>query len=172
MVSKKKKEFNFYIFLRQGLRSLTRKFPPIYECLAKAKRPAPPDAPPRQKVVYECNICNGLFPAKQVSVDHILDAGSLLSKEDITPFIERLFCGADGLQVLCKTCHDAKSLSSKQGISFEDALVEKQVIAVLKDKQKTLDILAKHGYSGDAVSNQEKRRKLLRELLSNGIKEK
>lgn len=170
-MTKKKKEFNFYTFLRQGLRSLTRKFPPIYECLAKAKRPAPPDAPPRQRVAYECNICKGLFPAKQVSVDHVLDAGSLLSKEDITPFIERLFCGADGLQVLCKTCHDAKSLASKQGISFEEALIEKQVLAILKNKQDTLDILAQHGYSGDAVSNQEKRRKLLRELFSKETKE-
>lgn len=165
-MNKKKKEFNFYTFLRQGLRSLSRKFPPIYECLAKAKRPAPKDAPPRQKIAYECNICHGLFPSKQISVDHIEDAGSLLKEEDITPFILRLFCSADKLQALCSTCHDAKTYAAKHNITFEEALLEKRVLKMLAKKQETLDFLKQNGYDGIAVSNQEKRRNLLRELLS------
>lgn len=163
--AKKKAPFNFYTFLRSGLRSMSRRYPPIYECLAKAKRSAPPDAPARQKVAYKCAICGGLFPSKQVAVDHVDDVGRLSCPEDITPFVLRLFCEADKLAVLCHTCHDAKTLQSKIGCTFEEALLEKRVIAQLKKKAETLDILKKNGYSGVAVSNESKRRNLLRQIL-------
>jgi len=76
-----------------------------------------------------------------------------------------LFCDADKLQVLCHTCHDSKSLQSKLGCTFDEALLEKRVIAQLKKKAETLDILKKNGYSGVEVSNETKRRNLLRQIL-------
>lgn len=164
--TKKKKEFNFYTFLRQGLRSLSRKFPPIYECLAKAKRPAPKDAPPRQKIAYLCAICGKLNSLKNICVDHKIPAGALLREEDITPFVLGLFCSEDNLQAICKdTCHRYKTMSDRLGISFEEAKLECSVLDLLKSKQKALDKLREFGYTGDSVSNQVKRRDLLREIL-------
>ncbi len=166
MAAKKKKEINFYVWLRQGLRSLSRKWPPVYQCLAAAKRPAPKDAPPRQKVAYECAICGRLNTAKNIAIDHRVPAGQLLCAEDIQGFIERLFCGAEGLQAICKdTCHRYKTLGERLGVSFEEAKLEAAVIDLLRDKKKCLDTLAKSGYNGVAVSNQAKRRALLREIL-------
>lgn len=161
------KEINFYVWLRQGLRSLSRKWPPVYQCLAAAKRPAPKDAPPRQKVAYECAICGKLNTSKNTAVDHCVPAGQLLCADDIKGFIERLFCGVEGLQAICKdTCHRYKTLAERLNVSFEEAKLEAAVIDLLRDKKKCLDTLAKSGYTGVVVSNQAKRRKLLRELLS------
>ena len=166
-MTKKKKEIDFYVWLRQGLRSLSRKWPPVYQCLAAAKRKAPTDAPPRQKVAYECAICGKLNTAKNICVDHVKPAGSLLKGEDIQAFVETLFCGVDNLQAICKdTCHRYKTMSERLNISFDEAKLECLVLDTLKDKRKTLDILAGYGYTGTEVSNQEKRRKHLREILS------
>lgn len=170
--TKKKAPFNFYQWLRSGLRSMSRRFPPVYECLAAAKRQAPKDAPARQKIAYECAMCKGLFPSKQVAVDHTEAVGSLSKPEDIAPFVLRLFCDADKLRVLCHTCHDAVTLQQKVGGTLEEAFLEKRVIAQLKKKQETLALLREHGYTGIVVSNETKRRNLLREILSKENKEK
>lgn len=166
MATKKKKEINFYTWLRQGLRSLSRRWPPVYQCLAAAKRPAPKEAPPRQKVAYECAICGRLNTAKNIAIDHRVPAGQLLCAEDIQGFIERLFCGAEGLQAICKdTCHRYKTMSERLDITFEEAKLEAAVIDLLKDKKKCLAVLEKAGYTGVAISNEAKRRALLREIL-------
>jgi 5-methylcytosine-specific restriction endonuclease McrA len=55
-------------------------------------------------------------------VDHICPAGSLNSAQDLPDFIERLFCEVDNLQVLCETCHNAKTKLEK------DAKGTKEVI--------------------------------------------
>lgn len=159
-------KFNHWQWLRSGLRSLSRRYPPVYQCLAAAKRPAPKDAPPRQKVAYECAICGRLNTAKNIAIDHRVPAGQLLCAEDIQGFIERLFCGTDGLQAICKdTCHRYKTLSERLGVSFEEAKIEATIIDMLKNKAKVLAYLQEKGYSGVAVSNQTKRRALLREIL-------
>jgi hypothetical protein len=54
-------------------------------------------------------IYRGWFQGKDVSVDHLIGAGSLKTFSDLAGFAERLFCEADGLQVLCKSCHQTKT---------------------------------------------------------------
>ncbi len=66
----------------------------------------------------------------------------------------------DDLQLVCKPCHKAKSYSEKEGLSFEDALVEKQVIAAAKESQAWL--LARGMVP---ASNAAKRREQIREVL-------
>ena len=44
-----------------------------------------------------------------LDVDHVVDCGSLRCFEDMSGFAERLFCGAEGLRVLCKDCHHKKT---------------------------------------------------------------
>lgn len=46
---------------------------------------------------------------KDSKVDHIDPAGSIKCWDDIGPFIKRLLCEEDGLQVLCRKCHDEKT---------------------------------------------------------------
>ncbi|MEI6186914.1 MAG: hypothetical protein WCP46_00230 [Alphaproteobacteria bacterium] len=102
----------FFSFIRSSLRRRTIVWKPIQSCKNKAKRVyVGPNK--RQRVEFQCNICKNYFPDKQVSVDHIIPAGSLNSFADLPGFVERLFCEENGLQVLCDNCHDNKSKIDK-----------------------------------------------------------
>lgn len=63
-----------------------------------------------RRVHFKCNSCGEFFKDKEIDVDHMdpvvnPDTGWI----DYNDFIERLFCQADRLQVLCKPCHKAKT---------------------------------------------------------------
>lgn len=102
----------FFSFIRSALRQKSRRWAPIYECLQDARRPSK-SKNARLKWEYKCAKCKRWKPQKEVSVDHIVPAGSLNSFEDLPGFVQRLFCERDGLQVLCKTCHDKKTNKEK-----------------------------------------------------------
>ncbi len=97
-------EARFWGFLRSALRSAWSKWPPKYEVLAEAKRPYT-GSNKLQKWEFLCTKCGSYYKQKDVSVDHIIPAGSLSSWEDIPEFASRLFVGKDQLRVLCNTCH-------------------------------------------------------------------
>lgn len=59
----------------------------------------------RQKWEYQCSVCSNWFPQKNIEIDHIVECGSIRKWEDLTPFAQRLFCGKEGLRVVCKQCH-------------------------------------------------------------------
>ena len=67
----------------------------------------------RRKFEYQCAACEQWFMQKQVEVDHLVEAGSLKSYEDLPGFVERLFTSPDKLQVLCKDCHKGKTYDSE-----------------------------------------------------------
>lgn len=100
-------EAAFFAFLRSGLRQLSMRWPPIRLVLLRVRKPYK-GPNPRQKWSYTCEWCNEDFPRKEVHVDHIEDCGSLRTMADLTPFVTKLFCESEGLQVLCRTCHDWK----------------------------------------------------------------
>lgn len=102
----------FFGFLRSALRSASSRYPPKYEALNKATRPyVGPDK--RRKKERQCAECKGWFPTTQTQADHIVPAGKLSSWEDVVPFIQRLFCGVEGFQCLCSSCHLQKSLEER-----------------------------------------------------------
>ena len=129
-------------WLRSALRSASRRYPPVFEALDRAKRPYK-GSNPRQKVCYLCAQCKEEFNGKQVAVDHIIPAGSLSTWDDVMPFVKRLFCSVEGLQVLCHTCHDVKTLADKNGISLKEAELEKKVIEFKKLKKLEQETLLK-----------------------------
>jgi 5-methylcytosine-specific restriction endonuclease McrA len=64
----------------------------------------------RMAIHYKCASCKHHFLANQVEVDHedpVVDVSAGFISWDV--YIERLFCTADKLQVLCKPCHKKKS---------------------------------------------------------------
>lgn len=102
----------FFGFLRSALRAGYNKWPPKWEVLGAAKREYK-GTDKRCKWEYQCAECNKWYKTKDVSVDHIEPAGSLNTFDDIGPFVKRLFCGTDGLQVLCATCHTRKTANER-----------------------------------------------------------
>jgi len=68
----------------------------------------------RHRFEYECASCHEDFQAKEIQVDHINPCGSLSKPEDLQRFVSNLFCEADGMQILCKTCHQAKTNEERE----------------------------------------------------------
>ena len=96
-------------FVRSALRSAWSRHPVRFEALRRAERPYKgPDK--RRKKEWQCAECRSWNKSKDVSVDHIIPAGSLKKLEDLPGFVERLlFISVDDLQVLCSGCHTKKS---------------------------------------------------------------
>jgi len=68
----------------------------------------------RAKFGYICALCGGVFADKETVSDHInpvvpIEGFKLRKSFDLHEYAERMFCGMEGFQCLCKTCHDIKS---------------------------------------------------------------
>ena len=103
-------------FITSVLRAGSRKWPPKYLTLAAAKTEKKLSAKSKRLAQhYRCNSCKKEFTQTDVEVDHInpiVDPKVGFVSWDL--FIERLFCEAENLQVLCKSCHKTKTLSEKK----------------------------------------------------------
>lgn len=98
----------FWGWIRSQLRRSTRRWPPIYTALEKAKRPY--NGPRKgQRWEYQCSMCKEWYLQRLVAVDHIIPAGSLKGPEDLPGFVTRLFCEEQHLQILCHECHKGKT---------------------------------------------------------------
>lgn len=94
----------YYTFIRSALRSLSRKWPPLYEAKNAARRKYV-GPKKQQKWEYQCALCQHWFMDKEVAVDHIVPAGQLNSYDDLPKFVERLLVPVEGFRVLCHPCH-------------------------------------------------------------------
>jgi 5-methylcytosine-specific restriction endonuclease McrA len=131
MAKKPLTEKQKYQRLRSALRRVTmQSYPVISEAKRLAKITITEEG--KTKVRYICSICNNNFNSADVAVDHIVPAGSLTSFNDVEGFVTKLFCRIENLQVLCNDCHSHKTYADRMGITFEEALLEKKVIAFKK----------------------------------------
>ena len=105
-------EAAFWSWLRSALRQKSRWWKPVAEAKLRARKPYK-GKNKRQKWEYQCAHCKNHFKADEVSVDHIVPAGTLRTYADLPGFVERLFCEVDGLQVLCNPCHNEKTKKEK-----------------------------------------------------------
>lgn len=98
-------------FIKSALRSKSRRWKPTYECLKAAQVGRKVNIHTGKLAMhFECACCSEHFPAKFVAVDHIHPIVPIdMSVLDWNVVINNLFCEADGLQVLCKSCHDKKT---------------------------------------------------------------
>lgn len=97
-------------FIMSTLRSGSRRYPPKWQVLEAAKREKRKnEATGRDAQFYACSSCGLEYTSKQVEVDHVEPVVPLTGFVSWDDVIKRLFCTADKLQVLCTTCHKAKS---------------------------------------------------------------
>jgi 5-methylcytosine-specific restriction endonuclease McrA len=72
---------------------------------------------PRVKTWYRCECCNGKFAQYELEVDHVhpvVPVTKSLEEMSWDELIDRTWCDRIGLQVLCETCHDAKSARERE----------------------------------------------------------
>lgn len=112
---------------------------------------------------WKCAICGDMFGTNDVEVDHMEGNHSLKTMDDLQTFVTSMIVVTkEELQIVCKPCHKIKSYAEKEGLSFEDAKVVKQVIQIIKDKK---DKEAIKSYGEIPESNAEKRRAQLIRLM-------
>lgn len=119
----------FNSFIKNNLRSATRKWAPIQQCKKRANI---------SRGLYKCECCGNEVPPtifdddkrkrmKNIFVDHmvpIIDPAVGFTTWD--ECIERMFCNSSNLQLLCKDCHSIKSR--------EEIEIAKQRRATSKEK--------------------------------------
>ena len=104
-------EARYRAFVISALRAYMKRFPPKWKALKAAmvgkkinKRTD------RLAEHYLCANCGDFFVANDVQVDHIDPVVSPSDGfQDWWTFINRLYCEAENLQVLCKPCHKEKT---------------------------------------------------------------
>jgi len=112
-------EFRLRSWLINALRNSFRRYPPFYRVknITKEEYYVPSKSGKQmRRVRFTCSQCKEKFSNKDIRVDHIepvvpetgfptLPDGS----DDYNTYIRRMFVSDSGLQVLCTTCHDAKT---------------------------------------------------------------
>ena len=103
---RKAKPFDLKAYLKNVLRRASYRHSARSEALKRART---------ARNTYTCNDCKQSFPNKSVAVDHlqpVVNPETGFTTWD--DYIARLFCGPDLLQVLCDTCHDAKTARERE----------------------------------------------------------
>lgn len=99
-------EARYISFIKSALRSASQRWPPRYSVLKNAfveKRINP--ATGRLAGFYKCNSCLQQFTQSNVEVNHIVPVVPITGFDSWDNIINRLFCEAEGLEVLCRDCH-------------------------------------------------------------------
>lgn len=99
-------ESRFNSFIKSALRTASVRWPPRYETLAAAyvDRMVNP-ATGRLAKFYKCNRCENLFVQKEVEVNHKIPVVPTSGFSSWDETVERMFCEAEGLEVVCVPCH-------------------------------------------------------------------
>lgn len=104
---------------------------------------------------------------KECQVDHYpKGAGSIKSVQDIGEFCNNLYCETDNLRVLCSNCHSVHTLAEKLGITWDDALIQQEIIAIMKKPlQEIIDFCQSYEYNDSQLSNAKKRKDAVTAIL-------
>ena len=117
------------------------------------------------KNVGQCSFCKEWMAGSKLECDHLVESDGCTSKETAESFLWH--CGgltAKDFRLACKPCHKTQSYSQRSGLSFEDSLIEKQVIAICKAKEDKSWLLSK---GVTPASNSAKRKQQIREVMLN-----
>lgn len=155
----------FFAWLRGALRrALWERYPVKLYYKNKATHNPPIGYTGKAKKLGKCALTGEVIPKSRLEVDHKVGHVSLTEWSDLEPFIHHLLCTEDEMQLVSKEAHKIKSYAERMGISYEEAAIEKEVIAFSKlpiDQQKKE--LLEHGYT--EINNASDRKRSYRRLL-------
>ena len=133
-------ESAYMSWLRGGIRRYLWAKNPVKLEFIKQNRVKIPNPNPKGKVKEVwggvCALTGNIFPIGNMEVDHKEGNHSLKTLDDLVPFVKGIvMITLDDLQLVSKEAHKIKSYAEKQGISFEEAKIEKEVIEIIKQKK-------------------------------------
>jgi hypothetical protein len=107
----------FQTWIVWQLRKISYRWYARYQCLKAAKVQGKPNT-------YVCNLCKNEYKKegkkRTITIDHIIPCKDPSKPQafqealdtcqcGVCDYLRKMFCGPDGLQVLCKDCHDKKT---------------------------------------------------------------
>ena len=160
-------ESKFWTYLRGALRrSLWSKSPMKLKFKSSTSTPPPKDYTGRGKKGHICALTGEWVMTSKSEVDHKAGNVSLNCEDDIIPFIIHLLATDDELQVVEKEAHKIKSYAERYGMTFEQAVIEKRLIQLMKMPIKQItELLDKYNLPSN---NATTRKASLRKLLETG----
>lgn len=124
----------FFAWLRGCFRkAVWNRYPGKVLFKNKVCGPPPADYSGRAKSGAPCAL-TGIWTGKSaLEIDHIKGEASLRDWCDVESFVRHLCATESNLQAVSKDAHKIKSYSERVGITFAEAVIEKQVIAFGKE---------------------------------------
>ena len=118
----------------------------------------------------QCEHCHQEFKQTECEVDHIEAAGSFKGWEDFEAWMTKLMhINWNSIRIVCKECHRIISYAERMGYTFEEAKLEKQVIAFTKlSVESQTNKLGFYMGEGD-YSNAKKRRAAYKKYLQDKL---
>jgi hypothetical protein len=131
--------------------------------------PPPEGYTGKAKSGANCALTGDWEGKSKLEVDHVVGECSLKGWEDVVTFVRHLCPNTDNLQLVTKEAHKVKSYAERHGMTFQQALMEKQAIAFSKlpveEQKKQLQSLFECGKIDTIPSNAAARRKAYLEYL-------
>ena len=168
-----KTEAQYWTWLRGAMRRIWADYPLRKEWKKRQLRPLTKEEKesklfhPSTKNVGQCSFCKEWMAGSKLECDHLVESDGCTSKETAESFLWHCagLVGED-FRLACKPCHKVQSLSQRKGISFEEALIEKRTIEIMKTKtEKTW--LIERGVMPE--SSAVKRRQQVKLCLQQGV---
>lgn len=136
-----KTDVQFWNWARSNLRKVWSKHPTKLDYLKSVRYTKRIGMRPIYHI--DCSVCNQPTMLKNIEVNHKVQCGDI---KDQGYHLRLLDVRYSDLEAVCKPCHAIITYSERSGLSFEDAKIEKEVIAFGKlpaEKQKKLLVNSK-----------------------------
>ena len=153
---------SFFSWLRGCLRrAVWEKYPPKI-IFKKSKLTKPPEGyTGRAKSGAKCALTGVWTGNSALQVDHVVGECSLRDWSDVLPFVQHLCTPISNMQLVEKEAHKIKTYAERNNLSFEEAILEKEVIQFKKLKSTEqisfLTDLVKQGILSSVGKNQDER---------------
>lgn len=162
-------ESQFWTYLRGALRrGVWEKYPVKLEFKNEAVSPPPEGYTGRCKSGAICAL-SGVWEGKsKMEVDHVEGNVPLRSWSHVLPFIIHMVTTKDNMQLVTKPAHKIKSHAEKQGMTYQEADVDKAAIKWLKDNKgvdKQKKLMIDMGIDPDLLGNAKTRRMAITDHL-------
>jgi hypothetical protein len=126
----------FYTWLRGSLRKAVWNTSPIKITFKNQNCHSPPEGyTGKAKSGNYCALTGEWEGKSKLQCDHITGNCPLNDEADILGFIQHLIPPPNSLQLVKADAHKIKSYAEKQGITFDVAVKQKQIISIIKAKE-------------------------------------
>jgi 5-methylcytosine-specific restriction endonuclease McrA len=134
-----KSEKDFMNWLRSQTRRIWSRHPVKISYKNNRRFKAPIGINGKDVWACNCELCGKLVRSSETQIDHIVMGGSFSDWKSYTEWAKRiLWVTPEDIRELCVDCHEIVNHQQKTGLSWEDSIIDKKVIQIIKEKKDKL----------------------------------